>query len=145
MTHWLRCIGLVTVAACSTAELTISPNLVEFGEIDFNQDKPEAGYNVQEVFLQNTGEDDLELVIFGVDDTRVQLSGQFSTDNPITLMAIGPGQYHTLTLGVIGYDVEAGERDTLVEGRISVDATNLKEPQVLTWSFTPIRVFDNED
>ena len=88
MTHWLRCIGLVTVAACSTAELTISPNLVEFGEIDFNQDKPEAGYNVQEVFLQNTGEDDLELVIFGVDDTRVQLSGQFSTDNPITLMAI---------------------------------------------------------
>ena len=100
---------------------------------------------MQEVFLQNTGDDDLELVIFGIDNTRVLLSGQFSSENPITLMPIGPGQYHTLNLGVIGYDVEAGERDTLVEGSISVDAINLKAPETLAWSFTPVRIFDDEE
>jgi len=145
MKYW-NGIGLIALfMGCSAGELTLSPNPVEFGDIDFNQELPDAGYNVQEVFLQNSGQEDLELVVFGVDDTRILLSGQFSSENPLSLMSIGPGQYHTLNLGVVGYDVEAGERDTLVEGSISVDAPNLKDPQILRWSFTPVRVFDEED
>lgn len=145
MKYWTWIWFVALFVGCSRGELTISPNPVEFGEIDFNQDKPDSGYNVQEIFLQNSGDEDLELVIFGVDDTRILLSGQFSTENPRTLMSIGPGQYHTLNLGVIGYNVEAGERDTLVEGAISVDAPNLKEAQLLRWSFTPVRLFEEED
>jgi hypothetical protein len=131
------------LAACSSGTLTVSPNPVEFGEIDFNQDKPDSGYNVQEIFLQNEGETALELTIYNVDDTRVLLTGQFLTTNPLTLMSIEPGQYHTLNLGIMGYNVEAGERDTLVEGSIMIDAPNLKEAEALSWSFTPIRVFDD--
>ena len=129
--------------ACSTGSVSLSPNPLEFGEIDFNQDLPEAGYNAKEVFLRNDGEEDLDLVITGVDDSRLLLSGQFLTQKPLTLMTIGPEQFHTLTLGIIGYDVEGGERDTLVEGYFIVDAPNLKEPARLNWSFTPVRVFDD--
>ena len=136
---------LIFTLACTTGSVSLSPNPLEFGEIDFNQNLPEAGYNVQEVFLRNDGDEDLDLVISGVDETRVLLSGQFLTQKPLTLMTIAPEQFHTLTLGIIGYDVEGGERDTLVEGYIIVDATNLKEPARLNWSFTPVRVFDDQE
>ena len=138
-------LGFLCCLACSTGSVSLSPNPLEFGEIDFNQALPDAGYNAQEIFLRNDGEEDLDLVITGVDDTRVLLSGQFVTQKPLTLMTIGPEQFHTLTLGVVGYDVEGGERDTLVEGSFIVDAPNLKEPARFNWSFTPVRVFDNED
>jgi len=135
--------ALILCAGCSTGSVSISPNPLEFGEIDFNLEQPEAGYNVQEVFLLNDGEEDLDLTITNVDDTRVLLSGQFLSEKPLKLMTIAPGQHHTLNLGVYGYDVEGGERDTLVEGTIFVNAPNLKESGRLNWSFTPVRVFDD--
>ncbi len=131
------------LSACASGVLSVDPNPLEFGEVDFNQDLPSEGYNAQPIYLQNDGDKELELTITGVDDKRVLLTGQFESESPFTLRAIGPGEYHNLTLGVIGYDVEGGERDTLVEGSFTIDAPTLKDPKKLTWSFTPIRVFDN--
>jgi hypothetical protein len=128
---------------CTPGSVSVSPDPLEFGEIDFNQDKPDAGYNVQEVFFLNNGESDLNLTLTQIDDSRLLLSGQFISERPLTMMSLSPGQHHTITLGVIGYDVEAGERDSLVEGTIFVNDSTLKQSGQINWSYTPVRVFDD--
>ena len=132
-------------SACASGSLSINPNPRGFGEVDFNESLPPEGYAAQEVYLQNDGNQPLTITLYNVDEKRVLVSGQFEGGSGYALPTLEPGQYHTLTIGVIGYDVESGERDTLVQQAITVDAPSLKEPSALIYSYTPIRVFDNED
>jgi hypothetical protein len=135
---------LAILAACSSSELSVSPNPMAFGEVDFNQPIPAEGYAIQEVFLNNVGENDLTITISQFDDERLRLTGSFVTQSPLTLATIGPGQFHTINVSVWNYDVEGGERDTLVSGNIQFTAAELKDPVLQNWSFTPVRIFDED-
>lgn len=58
--------------------------------------------------------------------------------NPVELPPLNAEQMLTVNIGVCGYDVEAGERDTLVRGSIDFDAGPLKEPRSVAFQFTPV-------
>lgn len=134
---------LVAMAACGPkGELTVSPADIDWGEVDFQQELPAAGYDAQNIALVNQGEDELVVTVRAFDDERLLLGALLESEEPPTLTPIPAGQTVVVTVGVKGY--AEGERDTLVEGSFEFASEDLKDPVTVTWSFTPIRVIGGD-
>ena len=130
---------LGALVACGGADLSVSPVSLDFGEVDFQQTRPDAGFDPLPVTITNNGKDPVDLVIENFDSTHLLLGAQLVVDDPPTLASLEEGQQAVLTVAVWDYDVAAGERDSLVKGSFDLNASNLKDPLVVSWSFTPIR------
>jgi hypothetical protein len=127
---------ILLCAGCGHGDVLVSPTSLDFGEVDFQTDIPEAGYGAIDVSITNVGKKDLDLTIRGFDATRLVIGG-FFPETPYVMDTLPSGAATTISVGVLSY--EPGERDTLVEGSFDVTADNLKDPVTVTWSFTPIR------
>jgi len=126
---------MLLLAACGSNSLTVLPNAISWGEVDFQEDLPSDGYLAKELILRNDGKKPLEGVrIEGLDETRLILTA-FYVDG--VLPAIDPEASNVIKVGVGGY--ELGERDTEVSGSFRVTGDGLNDPVVVTWSFTPVR------
>ena len=133
----------VFLAACGPqGDLTLTPERVDFGDVDFQQIRPDGGYSQTEIAVRNSGTVDLDLEIRGVDAEHVVLSAVFVSENPLTLTPLSPDGRVTLQLGV--WDYLPGERDTLVEGEFVIDSDDLADPVYVPWSFTPVRVIEED-
>lgn len=133
---------LFLVACGPRGDVTLTPDRIDFGEVDFQQIRPDGGYAQTEIAVRNTGVVDLDLEIRGVDEEHVILSAVFVSETPLTLTPLSPDGRVTLQLGV--WDYLPGERDTLVEGEFVVDSSDLPEPVYVPWSFTPVRVIEED-
>lgn len=133
----MRSIWLLTLVlvGCGSGELTVTPEVLDFGEADFHQERPDEGYNAIEVVLRNDGSRPLDLSIRSFDNERLQLGARFE-EEPF-LPRIEPGEQHVITVGVWAY--RPGEWDQRVEGSFRVHGDQLRDPIEVPWSFTPIR------
>ncbi len=129
----------ILCACADPGALVISPNPLNFDEVDFNLPMPDEGYHLTEVFLQNETKEELVITIDNLDTDHLLLGAALVGETPPTLSPLAPGSYQNITLSVWNYDIEAGERDTLVNGSISFTADGMKDPAMLEWSFTPVR------
>ena len=123
------------LAACSAPELHARPDDLDFGEVDFAQEMPSEGYELQDVTLQNKSDSTLSLYITNFDFEHLCLQG-FS-EIPADLGSINPGSSYALYVSVCDYIEENGERDDLIEGEITIEY-NDKYTLQIPWSFTPV-------
>ena len=128
----------VLVGCGPSGELTASTNKLTWERVNFAgfpSDLPDEGYEAQALTLTNTGKARLDLVINDFDFDHLCIQGYDA--NPVELPPLNTEQLLTVVIGVCGYDVEGGERDTLVRGSIDFDAGPLKEPKSIAFQFTP--------
>ena len=129
-----------SLIGCGSGEIVVTPATVSFGEIDFNEPRPDTGYNPTSVEIENVGGGTLDVVVRDVDEERILLGGQFVTTEPPTLQPLDNGSSIVITLGVWGYDL--GELDTVVSGTVRITADGLREDTIVGWSYTPVRSGD---
>jgi len=125
-------------------ELVVTPNPLAFGEVDFNLPMPDEGYHITEIFLQNDTKNELNITIQQLDDDHLLLGAPLISESPPSLGPLAPGSFQTVTLAIWNYSIEGGERDSLVTGTLSLHANELKNPATLDWSFTPVRIWDED-
>jgi hypothetical protein len=130
---------LAVLAGCGSDPLIVTPTFVDFGEVDFQQARPDTGYNQQTINLQNSGKRDLDLQVAGIDETRVFVGAFWLSEDEHTLPTIQGGSYTDLTLSVWDYDHEAGELTTTITGSIQVEGKALSDPIEIDWSYVPVR------
>jgi len=139
MNPWTIVLALMTLMGCSRGDLIATPSSIDFGEIDFQQDKPTSGYNPLEVTLSNEGSKALDIQVNGIDSERMLLGAQLEIDDPPILRTVESGQQTISPLSIWGYN--DGERNTEVTGSFSMNADGLKDSLKLDWSYTPVRNF----
>lgn len=134
-------VGLALLGiGCGSGEIAVRPMSVDFGQVDFNEPRPDTGYDPRSIEIENVGGGSLDVVIRDVDEDRVLVGGQFATAEPRTLQPLDAGSAAVITLGVWGYDL--GELDTEVTGSIRLTADGLGEDTIVEWSYTPVRADD---
>ncbi|TNE86519.1 MAG: hypothetical protein EP330_22535 [Deltaproteobacteria bacterium] len=138
MTRWLP---LLLVGCGGGDPLAIRPEVLDFGEVDFQQELPSAGYDVIELSLENTGGRALEIAFPAFPEARLRLSALFASDGPPTLAPLEPGETQIVQIGVWAY--ELGERDTEVETEVTVTAGG--DTWRIPASYVPIRQIDGGD
>ena len=126
------------ILGCSNGggELTALPSTLDWGEVDFHSAMPEDGYGAQDMFLANTGDEDVELELSGFDFGLLCLQG--FTEAPASLGRLGPGQTYSLVVGVCNYVPENG-MGSQVDGSITVTHTGEGGELSVPRSFTPVR------
>jgi hypothetical protein len=125
------------VAACS-GELTVSPTSIAFGDVDFQRERPPAGYDARTLQIANQGDRRLDVVFEGFDAEHLLLAAPvLVAQAPPTLPPLAPGEVTQVTIGVWGY--VPGELTTELTGQIRVVADHARDPVVVDWSFTPVR------
>jgi hypothetical protein len=140
MTTFLALLG------CSTGVLEISPNPVVWGEIDFlggppeECDDDEGGCAPTTVTLRNSGDADLEVRANGYDDAYLCVEG-FPDGAALELGSLPPGATYPIVLSVCGY--EPGDLTSEVSGSIVFEHDGDGSAS-LDWSFTPVRVFEED-
>ncbi len=120
-------------------DLTTTPAKLTWDQVNFAgfpSDMPAEGYDAQAIVLENTGDARLDLVIEDFDFDHLCIEG--FADNPVELPPLNVGQFLTLNIGVCGYDVESGERDTLIRGTVDLDDNSLDGPASVPFQFTPV-------
>lgn len=131
----MRLPTLLLLAACGSAELSTSPESLTFGEIDFNEDRPDGGYAPLELRLSNIGSRDLDLTLPSVEDRRLIIGARFE-ESP-RLPTLEPGQDTVLTIGIAEY--EPGELTTTVEGTFLIRGEQLRDDVRVPYSYQPTR------
>jgi len=123
---------------CSGDRLYVSPTVMEWGEVDFQQEQPPEGYDAQILLIRNDRGGSLVVLLEDFDGLRLVLGApDLTSGDPPRLPALRAGESHVLTVGVGGY--EPGERDTLVSGEFTVTTENQRHAAEVQWSFTPVR------
>jgi hypothetical protein len=129
---------LLALLACSKTEIGVTPQFLDWGEVDFQQEMGTSGYEPQTMIITNTGEKDVDIQLVGFPSDRLLLGvAQLASDDPPTLPTLPPTASHQFTIGVQSY--ELGEQTTLVEGSFDVTAEGVKEPITVNWQYVPIR------
>ncbi|MBL8619093.1 MAG: hypothetical protein JNM72_26000 [Deltaproteobacteria bacterium] len=126
-----------SIGGCGAkASLSLSPAEIAWGEVDFQQDQPEGGYDPQQLLIENTGDAEIEVELLSFDFDHLCLPGFDGA--PATIGAVAAGESFSLFIGVCDYDPAAGERDTVVSGTIAVGVVDGDAVAEAGWSFTPV-------
>ena len=128
--------ALLVVGCGNSGSLEADPAEIAWGEIDFQAEMPEGGYDARTISLESAGESAVEATIVAFDFDHLCLEG--FDDVPATIPALDPGDVYVLNVGVCGYDPAMGERDSVVSGEIGIEHTGGDSPLVIPWSFTPV-------
>jgi hypothetical protein len=129
----------LTILGCaSNAEITVFPTSLDWGDVDFLSwpgDMEEPGYAPIEVTITNTSEVELTPSVTGIDLEHLCVAG--FEGSVIDLPSLSPMSVYVLNIAVCAYSAEAGERDTVISGELSLGGQGV-EPVSLPWSFTPV-------
>lgn len=132
MVRWFLLAGLV---ACG-GELSVDPENIDWGDVDFNTPAPDQGHSARDLTLHNTGSGELEVVILDFDTDRLALGGQFSELDP-PRVTLSPGEVSVLSVGVADYT--PGEVDTTIRGAFTLASSRLRDDIEIAWSYVPKR------
>ena len=131
----IRAFAFLAIAACG-GDLIVEPTTLDFGELDFNQTIPDAGYQAPQLPISHGLDRDIPVEIYRLDNDRLSLGAQLTESDPPTVNALA-GVLSVITIGVIGY--EPGEVDSTVSGSISVYSPDLNDTVDVEWSYIPTR------
>jgi hypothetical protein len=119
-----------------TADFTISPDPVEFGEVDFSVETPEEGYTPIAVTMFNNGVNDVTLGLADFNDDYLCVLGYTHDALPGTMGVVAPASSYVLNLAVCGY--LPGERDTVVSTEVTVSTDSTPSTLSIPVTFTPV-------
>ena len=132
-------LGIILIA-CNNGELTAFPSSIQWGDIDFASTMPDEGYDATTIALNNTGTADIELTLQEYDDEHLCIDGLSPGTQELGILE--PEQKYSLLIGVCNYASDEGERDTEIEGVISITHTGANSPVDISWTFTPVLNLD---
>lgn len=134
---------LLWLAACGSPEVvfTISPSPVAFGEVDFDVEMPEDGYDPIAVGLTNAGTADVVLGLADFDDTYVCVQGYSHDLLPGTMGTVAPNSTYVLNIAICGY--APGERGTEVSTDITISTDGSPATLTVPVTFTPVQGGDD--
>jgi hypothetical protein len=124
------CLGLLT--ACGSPAITVTPDRLAFGEVDFTRDVPSGGFAATTLVMRNAGSGAPEVTLVGFPFDWLCAEG-FS-GAPADVGSLGNDEELRFTVGVCAYDAEQGtgvERSGTVD--FDIDGTRTTVP----WTFTP--------
>ena len=130
---------LVLLLGCTKTEITYTPDVIEWGEINFYDDMPENGYDEQNIVFQNIGKKQISLFVSGFDSEYFCLLGQ--ERDSISLSNLEPNQIFSVSVSVCDYIEENGQRDEELNGTFEIfDETQGTQKKIgtINWSFTPV-------
>ena len=140
---------LLFAMACGKGDISVSPSLIDWGQVDFhNADPPECdsdqgGCDPRTAAITNHGEGEVSLLADSFDSDHICVQG-FAAGAPIDLGTLGPGATYNLVLAVCAYG--PGERDTPLTGDIVFGLDGAREDTaVVSWSFIPVRNIPIDD
>ena len=129
---------LVLLLGCTKTEFEYSPQVIDWGEINFYDDMPDNGYEEQNIMFQNNGEKQISLNVSGFNKEYFCVIGQTENDF-VNIEVLNPNQIFEISVAICNYIEENGERDTEISGTFQIFDSN-KDTNVgsIDWSFTPI-------
>ena len=129
---------LVLLLGCTKTEFEYSPQVIDWGEINFYDDMPENGYEEQNILFRNNGEKQISLNVSGFDKEYFCVVRETENDF-INIEELNPNQIFEISVSVCNYIEESGERDTEISGTFQIfDSNKNKDVGSIDWSFTPI-------
>jgi hypothetical protein len=135
MRTFLLLTGLVACGDKGADTLVADPTDIAWGDIDFQADMPDVGYQETEVVLRNDAEEQVLVDIVDFDFDHLCSPGLPSA--PFEVGTLSPGQSLSFFVSVCDYSREDGERDAEVGGTLTFE-TDLGGRADVTWSFTPV-------
>ena len=123
-------------AAADMADFTISPDPVEFGEVDFSVETPEEGYAPIAVTMYNNGLSDVTLGLADFNPDYLCVVGYSYDGLPGTMGVVAPASSYVLNRAVCGY--LPGERDTEVSTSVTVSTDSTPSTLSIQVTFTPV-------
>jgi hypothetical protein len=123
-------------AAGDTADFSISPDPVEFGEVDFSVETPDEGYTPIAVTLYNNGVNDVTLGLADFNEDYLCVVGYSHDALPGTMGVVAPASSYVLNFAVCGY--LPGERDTEVSTAVTVSTDSTPSTLSIPVTFTPV-------
>ena len=130
---------LVLLLGCTKTEITYTPNVIEWGEINFHNSMPENGYDEQNIVFQNVGKKQISLLVLGFNTEYFCIVGEDGSE--ITISDLEPSQIFEISVAVCDYIEEEGQRDEFLEGEFEIlDQTKNSPERIgsIEWSFTPV-------
>ena len=130
---------LVLLLGCTKTEITYTPNVIEWGEINFYEDMPENGYGEQNIVFQNMGKKQISLLVSGFNSEYFCITKE--EKDYIYIDDLYPNQIFEVSVSVCDYMEEYGQRDEYVEGQFEIfDETKDSKKKIgeIDWSFTPV-------
>jgi len=135
-------VGLVLISGCGgELQVSVEPAEVHFGELDFKDwptDMPVEGYGSTAVLVTNDSENSLDLTLVDADFDRLCVLGITENMVPYSWPELAPGKSVLVQIRVCAYMAEEGDRDTLIEGEISLRSYGPEGDVGIPWSFTPV-------
>ena len=129
---------LVLLLGCSKTEFEYSPQVIDWGEINFYGEMPDNGYEEQNIVFRNNGEKQISLNVSGFNKEYFCVVGETENDF-INIEELEPNQIFEISVSVCNYIEENGERDTEISGQFQIfDPNKNKDVGSIDWSFTPI-------
>jgi len=127
---------LAGCAAGDTADFSISPDPIEFGEVDFSVETPDEGYTPIAVTLYNNGVNDVTLGLADFNEDYLCVVGYTHDALPGTMGVVAPASSYVLNVAVCGY--LPGERDTEVSTAVTVSTDSTPSSLSIPVTFTPV-------
>ena len=130
---------LVFLLGCTKTEITYSPDIIEWGEINFYDEMPENGYDEQNIVFQNIGKKQISLLVSGFNSEYFCIADE--EKDYVYMADLYPNQIFEVSVSVCDYMEEYGQRDELVEGEFEIfDETKGAKTKIghIDWSFTPV-------
>ena len=121
---------LVALLGCGREPVTftLTPELLDFGPVDFPPEMPEGGYAPLQLTVQNTGETDGALTLPEPDPLVFCIAGFTTQEFPIDVGAVNAGSTYVFTVGLCGYT--PGTAETVVSTSFDIDTDG--DPATLT-------------
>ena len=129
---------LVLLLGCTKIDFEYSPQVIDWGEINFYDDMPENGYEEQNIVFRNIGEKLISLNVSGFNKEYFCVVGE-TEDDFINITELESNQIFEISVSVCNYIEENGERDTEISGTFQIfDQNKNQDIGSIEWSFTPI-------
>lgn len=124
--------SLGLLIACGSPAVSVTPDRIAFGVVDFARAVPDGGFASTTLVLTNTGSGDpvVSLVDFPFD----WLCAEGFSGAPAEVGTLGPDEELRFTVGVCAYDAERGV-DVERTGTVDFDIDGAR--RAVPWSFTP--------
>ena len=129
---------LVLLLGCTKIDFEYSPQVIDWGEINFYDDMPENGYEEQNIVFRNIGKKQISLNVSGFNKEYFCVVGE-TEDDFVNITELESNQIFEISVSVCNYIEENGERDTEISGTFQIFDQNKKQDiGSIEWSFTPI-------
>lgn len=131
---------MLLLLACAepAVDINVSPDQLDFGEVQFTAEMPDEGFAQEEVVLTNASERETVLTLPPYDDDHLCIEGFDNDQLPQDLTSMTHQATYVLRVGICGYI--PGEADSEVALTLTVQTDGTPSTVEIPITFTPIRV-----